>query len=82
LAPARQWPTPWWTEPSGFAFTPAKRYRFIDTNADGDDDLLLFFNSRRTGIACGDTSASLSGETRDGRQIEGSDAIVTRKCRR
>jgi hypothetical protein len=46
-------------------------------DVDGDTDLILHFNTRDTGIACGDTSAILAGETRSGRSIEGSDALKT-----
>jgi hypothetical protein len=51
-----------------------------DVDGDGDLDLLLRFRTQETGIACGDTEASLSGETSDGTSIEGSDSIVTVGC--
>jgi hypothetical protein len=61
---------------------PATRYRLRDVDGDGDEDLLLFFRIQQTGIACGDSEASLTGETSDATPITGSDAIVTRNCPR
>jgi murein tripeptide amidase MpaA len=52
-----------------------------DVDGDGDVDLVLHFNTQDTGIACGDTSASLSGMTFDGQSIEGSDSITTVGCK-
>jgi hypothetical protein len=52
-----------------------------DANGDGQLDLVLF-KIRKTGIECGDTSASLSGKTFDGEAIQGIDAITTVGCRR
>jgi hypothetical protein len=51
-----------------------------DVNHDGEPDLLLHFQTQATGITCGDTSASLTGETFDGDPIQGSDAIQTVGC--
>jgi hypothetical protein len=48
-----------------------------DVDGDGDLDLLLHFRTQETGIQCGDTEASLCGETLDGVPIESSDSIVT-----
>jgi hypothetical protein len=39
-----------------------------DVNDDGRPDLLLHFNTQETGIQCRETSASLTGETFDGRR--------------
>ncbi len=52
-----------------------------DINQDGDVDLVLHFNTQDTGIQCGDTEASLTGETWAGDPITGTDAIRTVKCR-
>ena len=52
-----------------------------DVDRDGDLDLLLHFNIQDTGIQCGDTTASLIGETFDMALIAGSDNIVTRGCK-
>ena len=51
-----------------------------DVDGDGDTDMILHFNTQETGIACGDTSASLTGETSSGQTIEGSDSIKTAGC--
>jgi hypothetical protein len=53
-----------------------------DVDGDGDTDLRLDFTTQATGIQCGDTSASLTGETADGQPIQGSDAIVTTGCKK
>lgn len=52
-----------------------------DVDDDGDLDLLLRFRTQQTGIACGDTEASLTGQIFDGTPIEGSDSIVTVGCK-
>ena len=51
-----------------------------DVDGDGDTDLVLHFPTPATGIRCGDTSATLRGKTFDGRDIQGSDSILTRGC--
>jgi hypothetical protein len=51
-----------------------------DVNHDGEPDLVLHFETQATGIQCGDTSASLTGETFEGDPIQGSDAIQTVGC--
>ena len=55
-------------------------YRLDDVDHDGDLDLALKFNIKETGIACGDTEATLIGETFDGVQITGTDFIKTVGC--
>jgi hypothetical protein len=55
-----------------------------DVNGNGLADLVLYFNTRQTGIQCPDTSASLTGQTLPtfgGQEIEGTDAITTVGCR-
>jgi hypothetical protein len=50
----------------------------IDT--DGEMDMVLHFDTQDTGIACGDTEATLTGETFANRLISGADPIVTVNC--
>jgi uncharacterized membrane protein len=52
-----------------------------DVNGDGRPDLLLTFNIQATGITCGATSASLTGETQSRQAITGTDAIQTVGCK-
>ena len=49
-------------------------------DGDGDLDLVVHFRTQDTGIACGDTEVTLTGETFGG-SIEGRDSIVTTGCR-
>ncbi len=48
-----------------------------DVDDDGDLDMVLHFRTQGTGIEHGDTDACLAGNTMDGIDIEGCDAIVT-----
>jgi hypothetical protein len=52
-----------------------------DGDGDGALDLVLHFNTRNTGIACGATSVSLTGQTIYGQRIEGADMIQTVGCK-
>ena len=52
-----------------------------DVNADARLDLVFHFRTQETGIACGDLSASLTGETFAGDTIQGSDTIRTVGCK-
>ena len=72
--------------PSSAAFGPSGAQavhggHIEDVNGDGILDLVLHFKTQETGIACGDISATLTGETFLGEVIEGSDSVVTRGCR-
>ena len=51
-----------------------------DVNDDGILDLVLHFRTQETGIACGDTTATLIGETFDGQTVEGEDSVRTVGC--
>lgn len=51
-----------------------------DVDGDRDTDMILHFKTQDTGILCGGTSVSLTGETLTGQAINGSDAIKTVGC--
>ena len=57
-----------------------EHYALEDIDLNGDLDLILHFQTQDTGIACGDTSAFLTGETFDNDMIEGTDSILTVAC--
>jgi hypothetical protein len=52
-----------------------------DVDGDGDLDMVLRFAIQDTGIMCGDTSASLTGQTFQGPSIIGSSPIKTVQCK-
>jgi len=52
-----------------------------DVNDDGRPDLLLHFDMEQVGFICGQTSASLSGQTIAGDSLQGSDSIATVGCK-
>jgi 6-phosphogluconolactonase (cycloisomerase 2 family) len=59
---------------------PVQGGEIEDVDGDGELDLVLHFRTAATGIACGDTSAGMTGTTTDGRRFQGQDSIVTRGC--
>jgi len=65
---------------TGFEASPA-HYALKDVDGDGDIDMILHFNAEETGIACGNTSASLNGAVFDGQAIVASDSIKTVGCK-
>ena len=74
-------------DPSSLKFGPLQasisgKPRVRDMDGDGVEDLLVKFLTGETGIACGDTQASLSGETFDFQLFSGTDAINTFACPR
>lgn len=64
----------------GPARASATRYKVKDVNRDGLPDIIFYFKIKETGIECGDTEATLVGETYDGSAFEGVDSIVTKGC--
>ncbi len=52
-----------------------------DVDRDGDTDMILQFNIQDTGIVCGNSAASLTGETLGGQTIKGTDSINTVGCK-
>ena len=73
-----------WVNPSTVRFGPAgavvERSSLADVDGDGDEDLVLPFRKLATGLACGDTVATLTGETLTGRSIVGSDSVRIVGC--
>lgn len=60
----------------------AVRDKVKDINKDGLVDLLLRFKIPETGITCGDTEATLIGETFDGQSFTGTDSVKTVGCKK
>ena len=60
----------------------AIQHKVKDINKDGLGDLLLRFKVSQTGISCGDTEATLVGETFDGLSFIGTDSIETVGCKK
>jgi hypothetical protein len=52
-----------------------------DVNMDGLMDLVGHYTIRETGIQCGNTEVTLSGQLLDGRSFEGTDDVYTVRCR-
>jgi hypothetical protein len=73
-------------DPSTVTFGPDeamevhKASHIKDVDEDGDMDVLLHFDTAETGIACGDTEATLTGATFDGEAITGTDSVNTVNC--
>jgi hypothetical protein len=59
------------------ASVPAILSRPFDANRDGNLDRVYFFSPAATGITCGQTSVTLTGQTTDGTHIVGTDSIRT-----
>lgn len=72
-------------DPESVEFGPdgasARHYKVKDVNRDGLPDMFFYFKNRDTGIECGDTEATLVGETYDGTAFEGTDMIVVKVCK-
>jgi hypothetical protein len=54
----------------------------LDADSDSDTDLIVTFNSFDSGIACEDTSLTVTGETYAGQPFTGEDIITTPVCPR
>jgi hypothetical protein len=54
--------------------------RINDVDDDGDWDLVFKVKTPQTGIACGDTEATLTAQTLDGDAITGTDTLKTVGC--
>jgi hypothetical protein len=52
-----------------------------DVDGDGVPDMMLHFKTQETGIQCGDTEATLTGETFGGEKFMGTDSIQTVGCK-
>jgi hypothetical protein len=57
------------------------RVAMRDVDGDGQFDMVLRFEIQNTGIRCGDTSASLTGQTSSGVSFIGSSPIKTVQCK-
>ena len=64
----------------GPAGVSADSARLMDVNGDGRQDLVFWFRGSQTGLACGDTSATLVGATTGGVRIVGKDSIEALGC--
>jgi hypothetical protein len=64
----------------GGAASPVHGSHIEDVNGDLFDDMVLHFKVSDTGIACGDTDATLTGATFVGEEITGTDAVKTAGC--
>jgi len=60
--------------------TPAHDGHVEDVNDDGFMDAVFHFRTQETGIICGDTEATLNGETFDETRFTGTDTIKTVGC--
>ena len=59
----------------------AKHVTFEDIGRDRKFDMILHFETEDTGIECGNTSATLTGQTWGGKAIHGSNSIRTVGCK-
>ena len=64
--------------PDGAA--PVHRGHIEDVNGDAVLDLVLHFKTTDTGIACGDSSAALTGQTIGGQAVRGADSVRPVPC--
>ena len=73
-------------DPATVRFGPAGahpvRVHRKDFDRDGRLDVAFHFVAKESGIACGDSTAALTGSTKEGARFRGMDAIVTVGCDR
>lgn len=65
-----------------FAGASPLRWAMEDVDGDTDWDIVLHFKTQETDITCGDTEASLTGNTFDGVDIAGTDSVKTVGCKK
>ena len=61
--------------------TPVHDGHVEEVNNDDFIDMLFHFKVRETGIACGDTEATLTGQTFAGEEITGTESVKIAGCR-
>ena len=61
--------------------SPALPVKVKDIDGDGNVDMLFKFAIPETSIECGDTEATLIGQTFLGQDVTGSDSIITKGCK-
>lgn len=52
-----------------------------DVDRDRDTDMVLLFRVREMGLECNGRSVTLKGKTRDGQEIEGTEAVAMEGCK-
>ena len=57
------------------AATPTHNGHLEDVNDDGFTDLVTHYKQKQTGLASGDTSACITGDTNAGIPIDGCDSV-------
>ena len=60
--------------------SPVHEGHVENVNGDGFADMVFHFKVKKTGIACGDLDATLTGETFGGDSITGTNAVKTAGC--
>lgn len=59
----------------------SRQTSWTDVNRDGHVDLVLHFETRDTGLGCGDSEAVLTGTLLDGQKLRGKDSVRAVGCR-
>lgn len=72
-------------DPTSLKFGPNMttpvHFALEDVDNDGDLDMIVHFSTQESGIVCGATAASLTGQTNTGQAIKGSDSVRTVGCK-